>query len=997
MIYTFYSFKGGVGRSMALAAVAYLFAKRGLRVLAIDFDLEAPGLERYFFEGAQARALREHLGLIDLLDTYKKAMTSEAEFSQARFKRWWDFVDEAVPSIPGGGKVDIMTAGRREPEEKLREYALAVRSFDWQDFFANWNGEKFFDWLRKQLMEPPEGAEHPGYDVVLVDSRTGVTEMGGVSAYQLADCAVMLCAANYQNLEGTLAVARDFRSDPVLALRRGRPLELLVIPARLEGSHPKRKEFLARFAETFGPVEFFPKVLSDAGLESSALALPYEPEFAVIERLVGDGENPETQTARQAIASFERLADALTLLAPAGPGRLGEQRDAAFVRLTGREAENEKTVEQVADPTLRSAGFDVYLDAPRADQALASRLAAELTERGLRVLYAEEPSLLALGLAETLVVCFGESGSSEFANKLVSGVRERRQGAPAIVPLLLASKDDPCPSGRAAARALELESELVYLDPARQGWVERLLAALRRARPATRAKAPDLDRDPYPGERAFAEDDAALFFGRDEEIAVLFERTEKNRITWLIGPAGVGKSSLIGAGLVPRWRQHLAGRPSTISVIDFASGQNISQVSIVSPQSGQAMFRRIVLDHADSFPAGGDPAAREARIAEIGKMATGLAEGDRLVVVCRDVFGDEDRHRLFEACRPDASFWLDPLPSAALQQAIERPAGRAGHLFEQGLVQLLVENAGSAASSVAQVQRLLPELWKERKRGWLTTTAYNRSGGVAGAFERAFAEFRAGLEPEEKQAADTLLRSLTYFDRNLRLQADFADWQDLATIPDLAAVDAVALRDSLAGRHFIDLHRGSPSTSEKERTRVGLVFPNPGAYGKDFETAPDPEFLLWRRRLAGQLAGWRQNNKEEGYLVTGRALAEAEDHATENHGLLTDAERELITSSVQLRGIKEDQDREAELARRETQELREARESAIEERDRAIAAQEAAEVQRRRADAAVRMNKRWLAIWILVAIMAGILAARFYREAEELRSNSLIPHDSLQR
>ena len=47
-IVTFYSYKGGVGRSMALANIAVLLARRGLKVLAVDWDLEAPGLERYF-------------------------------------------------------------------------------------------------------------------------------------------------------------------------------------------------------------------------------------------------------------------------------------------------------------------------------------------------------------------------------------------------------------------------------------------------------------------------------------------------------------------------------------------------------------------------------------------------------------------------------------------------------------------------------------------------------------------------------------------------------------------------------------------------------------------------------------------------------------------------------------------------------------------------------------------------------------------------------------
>ena len=44
---TFYSFKGGVGRTMALVNVAVELAQRGRRVLAVDFDLEAPGIDTF--------------------------------------------------------------------------------------------------------------------------------------------------------------------------------------------------------------------------------------------------------------------------------------------------------------------------------------------------------------------------------------------------------------------------------------------------------------------------------------------------------------------------------------------------------------------------------------------------------------------------------------------------------------------------------------------------------------------------------------------------------------------------------------------------------------------------------------------------------------------------------------------------------------------------------------------------------------------------------------
>ena len=68
-VYTFYSFKGGTGRTMALANVATLMAKWDHSVLVIDWDLEAPGIERFFASShTAARKLRASSpGIIDLM------------------------------------------------------------------------------------------------------------------------------------------------------------------------------------------------------------------------------------------------------------------------------------------------------------------------------------------------------------------------------------------------------------------------------------------------------------------------------------------------------------------------------------------------------------------------------------------------------------------------------------------------------------------------------------------------------------------------------------------------------------------------------------------------------------------------------------------------------------------------------------------------------------------------------------------------------------------
>ncbi len=57
---TFYSYKGGVGRSFALANVGVALAAWGYRVLCIDWDLEAPGLSHYF------KVTDAHNGIVDL-------------------------------------------------------------------------------------------------------------------------------------------------------------------------------------------------------------------------------------------------------------------------------------------------------------------------------------------------------------------------------------------------------------------------------------------------------------------------------------------------------------------------------------------------------------------------------------------------------------------------------------------------------------------------------------------------------------------------------------------------------------------------------------------------------------------------------------------------------------------------------------------------------------------------------------------------------------------
>src|SRR5262245_49468046 len=81
-ILTFYSYKGGSGRSMALANVAWILAANGKRVLMIDWDLEAPGLHRYFHPFLPDRGLRASKGVIDFVIEFAAETLTPAEHEE---------------------------------------------------------------------------------------------------------------------------------------------------------------------------------------------------------------------------------------------------------------------------------------------------------------------------------------------------------------------------------------------------------------------------------------------------------------------------------------------------------------------------------------------------------------------------------------------------------------------------------------------------------------------------------------------------------------------------------------------------------------------------------------------------------------------------------------------------------------------------------------------------------------------------------------------------
>ncbi|SDH16992.1 CobQ/CobB/MinD/ParA nucleotide binding domain-containing protein [Lentzea fradiae] len=177
-VITFYSYKGGVGRSFTLASIAVLLARWGYRVLTVDWDLEAPGLHHYF--GPQMTRVPDG-GVIDLAHDFL-----------AGAKRPAPHIVEV--GVEGTGSLSLLASGRMD-----RGYMRRMQSIDWTDLYER-GFATFLETCRDIWT-----AEH---DFVLIDSRTGISDIASICTAHLPDRLVVVFTANDQNLDEVVDIAR---------------------------------------------------------------------------------------------------------------------------------------------------------------------------------------------------------------------------------------------------------------------------------------------------------------------------------------------------------------------------------------------------------------------------------------------------------------------------------------------------------------------------------------------------------------------------------------------------------------------------------------------------------------------------------------------------------------------------------------------------------------------------------------------------------------------
>lgn len=205
-VVTFYSYKGGVGRTLALLNVAYELADSGHSVLVVDFDLEAPAIHSNRWrratsgESSTAWESSDRPGIVEYVSDYLETM---------RVPRADDYIADATPQ-GCDGTIQLMSSGVLD-----ESYSTRLNKIDWNDLYLARDGYVMFEDLRAQW-------DGVGYDYVLLDSRTGFTDVGGICTRHLPDAVVLMFRPDDQSLRGMESIVEAIRSEkPTPRRKRG--------------------------------------------------------------------------------------------------------------------------------------------------------------------------------------------------------------------------------------------------------------------------------------------------------------------------------------------------------------------------------------------------------------------------------------------------------------------------------------------------------------------------------------------------------------------------------------------------------------------------------------------------------------------------------------------------------------------------------------------------------------------------------------------------------
>jgi uncharacterized delta-60 repeat protein len=409
--------------------------------------------------------------------------------------------------------------------------------------------------------------------------------------------------------------------------------------------------------------------------------------------------------------------------------------------------------------------------------------------------------------------------------------------------------------------------------------------------------------NPYRGLLAFREQDADLFFGREAISADLWACVRKSPLVSVLGPSGSGKSSLAFAGILPKVRaeadwavtslrpgrepfRELAYALLPLLEAEMSETDRLREVPKLSEalRSGEIALadalRRIlertgrtrllvVLDQFEELFTLSDETERNAFLdLWLQALETSAPPWRVLLTLRADFLGQALLHRPFAAAlNAGEKALLAPMSRDGLQAAILEPTRRADVTFEDGLVERILDDVGEAAGQLPLLEFALTQLWERQENRRLTHAAYDAIGGVEGALMRyAEAVYQNFSAEERKDVRRAFIQMVTPGEgtqdtrrRALRAELGEARW---GMVRRLADARLLVTGQDAAGQEYAEVaHEALVQGWETLREWMRA----------------DRRFRLWQERARMLARQWAESGQDEGALLRGAPLAEAQD------------------------------------------------------------------------------------------------------------------------
>ena len=440
---------------------------------------------------------------------------------------------------------------------------------------------------------------------------------------------------------------------------------------------------------------------------------------------------------------------------------------------------------------------------------------------------------------------------------------------------------------------------------------------------------------PYQGLFAFQEEEAPLFFGREQFTQKLVAAVKRKALVAVVGPSGSGKSSVVFAGLVARLRSSAQNSP--IQIVSFRPGVSpfdalaealarelpeitaaqkpcllegnqstrfkTLELAVMLQQESQALCHLIetlirynpethLLLIADQFEELYTLCPKEFCQPFLDTLlhAVQLAPAFTLVLTLRaDFYGYALSDRRFSDVLQGSVYNLGPMSQEELQRAIAQPAAQMQVKLEEGLADKLIQATWGHAGRLPLLEFALTQLWAKQQAGWLTHRAYAEIGGVEEAIathaEGVYAQLEGGDRYRMQQILVQLAEPEAGIDPSRRLatrdEVGEANW-DLVT--------------RLASSRLVVTNRNEATGEETVEIVHEALLRSWGRLEQWIEV--DGEFRRWQEGLRIVRRQWESSGQEEEALLRGKLLTDAKHWYASRDEELSSRDREFIHLSL---------------------------------------------------------------------------------------------------